>query len=667
MAESSYLELLSEKFPNHRAVKTELVNLKAILALPKGTEYFLSDIHGEYDAFQYFVRSASGTIKAKIDEAYSGMLSEKEREQLAALIYDPENEIRRREKSERDFDEWCSKSIYRLIQICRMVSSKYTRSKVRRILPDNSGYAMDELLFADDDPNRNSYYNEIIEAIKEYDAARTFLKELAATISSLAVDHLHIIGDIYDRGPKPHAVMDFLMSRRNVDIQWGNHDIVWMGAACGNRACIANIIRMNVSYNNFDMLEIGYGINLRPLSMFADKIYGDDPCKSFWPHVIDKNRFDPIPEDLAAKMHKMIAIIQFKCEGQLILEHPEYNLDHRLLLDKIDFEKGTVVVDGKEYPLRDTNLPTIDPADPYRLTEDEEKVMATLEASILNSVKLQDHIKFLYSHGELVTTYNGNLMFHGCVPFNEDGEFKRLTVNGRYYKGAQLFRALDREIRNAYFNPPAGTTRAEAANLMWYLWLAPDSPLFGKDKMTTFERLFIEDKETHKEYPVPYYNLINERDICVKILRDFGLDPLRGKILNGHVPVKFKDGESPIKGGGMLYVIDGGISRAYQKTTGIAGYTFIFNSRFMALSEHSPYKPIRPDGTQEFTSPVIRTVYTLPERMLIIDTDQGKDLLKQVDDLEQLLDAYKRGSIKERFPERGKYYSKSGRDNNYSR
>lgn len=659
MTDSKYLQMLAEKYPNHRSVKAEIINLRAILALPKGTEYFLSDLHGEYDAFQYFVRSASGTIKMKIDEHFSGMLSESERESLAALIYDPVAEINRRKKSEKNFDSWCKSAIYRLVIICRSVSSKYTRSKVRRILPDNSGYSMDELLFADDDENRTHYYNEIIDSIVEYHSAETMIVEFARTISSLAVDHLHIIGDIFDRGPKPHLIMDFLMTHRNVDIQWGNHDVVWMGAACGNWACIANIIRMNVSYNNFDMLEYGYGINLRPLATLAEKIYKGDECKAFWPHVLDKNRFDPIPEDLAAKMHKMIAICQFKIEGQIIQAHPEMHLEKRLLLDKIDFENGTVEVEGAVYPLKDTNLPTIDPADPYRLSPEEEEVMIALEASILRSDKLQEHIQFLYSHGALYKTLNGNLMFHGCIPFTEDGEFRDVTINGVTQHGAKLMEHLDKELRDAYFNPPKGKTRAEAANLMWYLWLGPDSPLFGKDKMTTFERLFIADKATHKEHVVPYYRLINRKDICVKMIRDFGLDASHGKILNGHVPVKIKDGESPIKGGGMLYVIDGGISKAYQKTTGIAGYTFIFNSRFMALSEHQPYQPLRPDGTQEFNNPVIQTVYTLPQRMLIVDTDNGKAIREQIGDLEQLLQAYRKGSIKEVYPKKGKYYSKN--------
>ena len=401
---------------------------------------------------------------------------------------------------------------------------------------------------------------------------------------------------------------------------------------------------MNVSYNNFDMLEYGYGINLRPLATRAQQIYGDDSCTGFMPHVLEKNRFDPIPEELAAKMHKMIAIIQFKVEGQTIMNHPEFKLDHRLMLDKINFDDGTV---------------TIDPADPYKLSPEEEEVMVALEASITNSKKLQEHINFLYTHGALFTTYNGNLLFHGCIPFTEDGDFMEVTIAGKTNHGAGLMRQLDQELREVYFNPRCELDKADAANLMWYLWLGPDSPLFGKDKMTTFERLFIADKSTHKEHTVPYYKLIKNKDICIKIIRDFDLDPSKGIILNGHVPVKIKDGESPIKGEGKLIVIDGGISKAYQKTTGIAGYTFIFNSWFMALSEHEPYHPLQPDGTQEFNNPNIVTTHTLPARMLIIDTDIGKVLQSQIDDLQQLNAEFRKGTIKEVYPKRGKYYSKN--------
>lgn len=649
MADIKFLELLSKDYPNIKAATAEIINLNAILALPKGTEYFLSDLHGEHEAFIHMLKSASGTVKNKIDEHYGGVLSEGDREDLAALIYNPQAEIKRRKKKETDFDKWCMTVIYRLITICQSVSTKYTRSKVRRMLPKYLDYAMDELLHADDEENRAHYYNAIIRTVVESGIAEEFIVEMADAISNLAVDHLHIIGDIFDRGAHPDTILDFLMEYHDVDFQWGNHDIVWMGAAAGNWACIANILRMNISYNNFDMLEYGYGINLRPLASFAERVYGDDPCQFFQPHILERNQFDQIEEPLAAKMHKAIAICQFKVEGQRIMAHPEYHLDNRLLLDKIDWEKGEITIDGDTYALRDTNLPTVDPADPYKLTEEEEEVMNALEASILNSEKLQRHIRFLYSHGALYKKVNGNLLYHGCIPMTEDGEFETVELNGEAFKGKALMDYLDSEVRKAYFSPDESEEVGRMGDLMWYLWLGGNSPLFGKTKMTTFERLFIADKASHKEPTRPYYRLIKERGPCEKILLEFGLDPRRAKILNGHVPVKIKDGESPIKGGGLLYVIDGGISKAYQKQTGIAGYTFIFNSRFMALAEHKPYKPLQPDGTQEFQSPEVKTVEVLPERMMVIDTDQGRELTEQVDNMKRLVEAYRKGILKEKY------------------
>ncbi len=649
MADLKFLELLSKDYPNIKAATAEIINLNAILALPKGTEYFLSDLHGEHEAFVHMLKSASGTIKAKIDEHYGRVLSEGDREDLAALIYNAKAEIKRRKKSERDFDKWCVTVIFRLVTICQSVSTKYSRSKVRRRLPKYWDYAMDELLHADDEENKAHYYDTIIRTIVDTGLAEDFIIELAEAISNLAVDHLHIIGDIYDRGAHPDTIMDFLMDYHDVDFQWGNHDIVWMGAATGNWACISNILRMNISYNNFDMLEIGYGINLRPLSMFAQKVYGDDPCEYFKPHIIEKNQYDQVEASLAAKMHKAIAIMQFKLEGQRIMAHPEYKMDHRLILDKINWEKGTVEIEGNTYELRDTNMPTVDPNNPYELTDEEYQVMDTLEASILNSEKLQKHIRFLYSRGALYQIINGNLLYHGCIPMTEDGEFEEVTINGATHKGKALMDYLDTEVRRAYFAPDESEEIGRMGDLMWYLWLGGNSPLFGKAKMTTFERLFIADKASHKEYTRPYYKLIKERGPCEKILKEFGLDPRTSKILNGHVPVKIKDGESPIKGGGLLYVIDGGISKAYQKQTGIAGYTFIFNSRFMALAEHKPYEPLQEDGTQVFHSPDMKTVAILPERMLVVDTDQGAQLQEEVDNLKDLVRAYRKGLLKEKY------------------
>ena len=649
MSDLKYLNRLSKHYPNIMAASAEIINLKAILALPKGTEYFLSDLHGEHEAFIHMLKSASGTIKAKIDEHYGSVLSEKDRDDLAALIYNAEAEIARRKKSEENFDDWCATAIYRLITICKSVSTKYTRSRVRNRLPKYMDYSMDELLHADDDANRANYYTQIINSVVECGVAEQYIIQLTEAISRLAVDKLHIIGDIFDRGAHPDEIMDFLMNFHDVDFQWGNHDIVWMGAATGNWACMTNLLRMNISYNNFDMLEVGYGINLRPLATFAEKYYGDDPCEYFKPHILDKNKYDPVDEELAARMHKAIAICQFKVEGQRIKAHPEYKLEKRLILDKIDLETGTVEIEGKVWPLRDTNFPTLDPEDPYKLTLEEEEMLNSLEASFLNSEKLQRHIKFLFSHGALYTKVNGNLLYHGCIPMTEDGEFEWVELNDVKLRGKALMDYLDDQVRKAYFSPRKSEETGRSGDIMWYLWLGGDSPLFGKEKMTTFERLFIADKASHKEPTRPYYRLINERSTCEKIIKEFGLDPHSAKILNGHVPVKIKDGESPIKGGGLLYVIDGGISKAYQKQTGIAGYTFIFNSRFMALAEHKPYSPLQPDGTQVFHSPVMKTVETMPERLLIVDTDQGADLVEKVQDLEDLIEAFKDGVIKEEY------------------
>ncbi|MGN0720544.1 MAG: fructose-1,6-bisphosphatase [Anaerovoracaceae bacterium] len=649
MSDLKYLNRLAKDYPNIMAASAEIINLKAILALPKGTEYFLSDLHGEHEAFIHMLKSASGTIKAKIDEHYGSVLSEKDRDDLAALIYNAEAEIARRKKTEQNFDDWCATAIYRLITICKSVSTKYTRSRVRNRLPKYMDYSIDELLHADDGANRTNYYSQIINSVVECGVAEQYIIQLTESISRLAVDKLHIIGDIFDRGAHPDEILDYLMDYHDVDFQWGNHDIVWMGAATGNWACITNLLRMNISYNNFDMLEVGYGINLRPLATFAEKFYGDDPCEYFKPHILDKNKYDPVDEELAAKMHKAIAICQFKVEGQRIMAHPEYKLEKRLLLDKMDLEAGTVEVEGTVWPLRDTNFPTLDPDDPYKLSPEEEEMLNSLEASFLNSEKLQRHIKFLFTHGALYTKINGNLLYHGCIPMTEDGEFEWVELNDVRLRGKALMDYLDDQVRKAYYAPRKSGETGRSGDIMWYLWLGGDSPLFGKEKMTTFERLFIADKASHKEPTRPYYKLIKERAACEKILKEFGLDPRTAKILNGHVPVKIKDGESPIKGGGLLYVIDGGISKAYQKQTGIAGYTFIFNSRFMALAEHKPYSPLQPDGTQEFHSPVMKTVETMPDRLLIVDTDQGAVLVEKVHDLEDLIEAFKEGLIKEEY------------------
>lgn len=645
-----YLELLARTFPNRKAAAAEIINLNAVLSLPKGTEYYLSDLHGEYDAFRHMIQSASGVIKIKINEIFGNVLSGAERYHLASLIYNAKAEIARTKKNpDIDFEQWCKTSLYRLVLVAQAVASKYTRSKVRKRLPKYWKYNMEELLNSEDETNKEAYYNAIIDSIVETGMAEEYIDDLTNLISTLCVDKLHIIGDIYDRGPHPDYIMDFLMEHEDVDFQWGNHDIVWMGAAAGSWACTANILRINISYNNFDMLEIGYGINLRPLTSFANKVYGDDDCKAFWPKGIDTNEFDPVSEETAARMHKAISVIQFKVEGQRIKANPEFNLEHRLLLDKIDFEEGTVEVKGKKYPLKDANLPTIDPKDPYKLTSEEKRVIENLQVSILRSEKLQEHMKFLLSRGSLYKALNDKLMFHGCVPLDEEGNFAEVPFGGKTYSGRALFEYLDEAVREEFYNPKNDRESGNCADIMWYLWLGAYSPLFGKDQMTTFERLFIEDKKTHKELTVGYFSKRDDKEFCEKVLAEFGLDPEKSHILNGHVPVKIKDGESPIKGGGKLLVIDGGISRAYQKKTGIAGYTFIYNSWLMALAEHKPYMPLQKNGKQDFYAPKVFVVERLKDRMRVKDTDQAPELLKEIADLKALMEAFKLGHIKEKF------------------
>lgn len=648
MDKLKFLQLLSKKYPNRRAASAEIINLNAILALPKGTEYYLSDLHGEFEAFKHMIQSASGVIKMKINELFSGELSGKERYHLAALIYNAEAEIKRIKLDPNvDFKKWCKENILRLIIVCKSVSTKYTRSKVRKRLPKYWDYSMDELLHADDEDNKGTYYDAIIDSIIETDMAEIYIKQLAESITILCVDRLHIIGDIFDRGAHPDYIMDFLMQYDDVDFQWGNHDIVWMGAAAGSWACTANILRMNISYNNFDMLEIGYGINLRPLTSFANRTYGDDPCTAFMPKILEENQFDQVSKETAARMHKAIAIIQFKIEGQRIKANPEFNLSNRLLLDKINFEDGTIDIKGVTYPLKDTNLPTIDPKDPYKLTSEEQRVIENLQASVLRSDKLHDHIKFMFSHGALYKVMNNMLMFHGCIPLDENGNFATCTFDGQSYSGKALFDYLDSRVREEYFSPQNDGEDGTGGDIMWYLWLGAKSPLFGKDQMTTFERLFIEDKKTHKEYTVGYYTQRDNKAFCERVLKEFGVDPQKGHILNGHVPVKIKDGESPIKGEGKLFVIDGGISKAYQKKTGIAGYTFIYNSWIMALAEHKPYMPLQPDGTQEFYAPRVFAVEELEKRIMVRDTDQAAGLNEQIEGLRDLIEAFRKGIIKE--------------------
>lgn len=645
MSDEHYLKLLSTKYPNAEAAASEIINLRAILSLPKGTEYFFSDLHGEHASFLFQLKSASGVVRTKIDELFEQSISEEERTALAKLIYYPEPELARAVRRETEFDDWCRITIYRLVEVCKASASKYTRSKVRKKLPEHFAYIIDELLHADGGKNKPHYYSEIIKSIVQTGMSVEFITALCHLIQQLLIDRLHIIGDIYDRGPRPDSIMDALSDFHDIDIQWGNHDISWMGAVSGNTALMANVIRLGISYNSFDLLEDGYGINLRPLSAFADRVYRDDPCEFFTPHILDENLYDPVDLPLAAKMHKAIAIIQFKLEGQLIEKHPEYNMSNRNLLKQIDFEKGVITLDGKTYPLRDKRFPTVNPNNPLELTKEERELMKSIAYSFRHSERLQKHIRFLYSHGSMYLRMNSNLLYHGCIPMTEDGKFDTVNLGGKGRKGRELLEYLDSVVRSAYFAPEDTPESESAKDMMWYLWCGVKSPLFGKSKMSTFERYFIDAPETHAEKMNPYYHYIEQREPCEKILREFGLDPSNAHIINGHVPVKLKEGESPVKGGGLLFMIDGGISKSYQKQTGIGGYTFIANSRYLALAEH---KPLKPGSLYGEDAPKVMIVEATKQRVTVADTDTGRELKSQIQELTELLQAYRNGVIKEK-------------------
>ena len=549
-----HLKILSKQYTNIEQVAEEIINLQAILNLPKGTELFLSDIHGEYGSFSHILNNGSGIIRNKIEDIFNNQITERERRQLATLIYYPEEKLALIKKEVEDIQEWYSINLYRLIEVAREVSSKYTRSKVRKAMPKGFDYIIDELLHLQGcGPDKETYYKQIISSIIELDRADEFIVAISNLIKRMAIDHLHVIGDIFDRGPNAKLVMDTLMDFHSLDIELGNHDILWMGAACGNKACIANVIRICSRYDNIDTLEDGYGINIRPLSTFALETYKDDNCEKFVPKVFDYNKYIRSDEISIAKIHKAISIIQFKLEGQIIKEHPEYKMDGRLLLDKIDYEKGTIQIDNKVYNLNDTNFPTVDYKNPYKLTKEEEEIINRLQESFRNSETLNKHISFLYSKASMYKCFNSNLLFHGCVPMEADGEFSKIEVLGEGISGKKYFDCIEKIANEAYFGKE---NNKDAVDFMWYLWCGPKSPLFGKAKAATFERYFVEEKETHKEEKNPYFTLIENEEICDKVLKEFGLETKKSHIINGHVPVKEKDGESPIKANGKLLVID---------------------------------------------------------------------------------------------------------------
>ena len=642
-----FLELLSRNYPTVEAAASEVINLCAERSLPKGTEYFFSDLHGEYESFLRLIRSASGMIKSKIDLIFEKSISSTERNHLALLIYYPEEEIKKLRLSNSLSDEWCSIVIYRLILVCESVSAKYTRAEVREKMPKSFAYILDELLNVTDDINREYYYSEIISSILETGIAEDFIIAVCSLIRSLTINRLHIIGDIFDRGPRADKIMDELMTFAHIDIQWGNHDISWMGAASGNTALIANVIRIALSYNSFDVLEDGYGLNLRPLSVFASEVYRNDPCTFFYPHTLDDVVYDRIEHSLTAKMHKAIAVIQFKLEGQLIRRHPEYHMESRALFDKVDFSRGVITLEGQEYALRDSLFPTVDPQDPLKLSPSESELVRILSSSFHHSQKLNQHIKFLYSHGGMYKKINGNLLYHGCIPLTDDGKFREITLpfadcNNQLYHGRSLLDRIEKAVRCAYFGQYGSSEQTEAADYMWYLWCGANSPLYGKDKMAFFERTFLgkDASELCAEHYEPYYSQTNSSSVCDMILEEFGLDKSRGHIINGHVPVLRCDGESPIKAGGKLFVIDGGISKAYRVKTGIAGYTLIYDSHSLRLAEHKPY-----DGEDANITPTVSVVEKMEKRVNIADIDYGAELTTRINDLRCLIDTYRSGTI----------------------
>ena len=643
-----YLKSLANQYPNIAAASTEIINLQAILNLPKGTEHFLTDIHGEYEQFNHVLKNGSGAVRRQIDEEFGNTLSNKDKKSLATLIYYPQEKLDIVLGQEDNIEDWYKITLHRLVQITKKVASKYTRSKVRKALPKDFAYIIEELITERAEiSDKEGYYNEIIHTIIRIGRAPEFIVALSNLIQRLVVDHLHIVGDIYDRGPGPHIIMDTLMKYHSVDIQWGNHDIVWMGAACGHLPCIATVVRIAARYGSLDTLEEGYGINLIPLATFALDTYKDTNCDTF----AIKYNTDYNTKDLSLdmKIHKAISIIQFKLEGQVIKKHPEFEMDDRLLLDKIDYEKKTVMVYGKEYHMNDVDFPTVDPADPYNLTPDEEQVMARIQQAFVKCEKLQRHVRFLFSNGGLYKVHNSNLLYHGCVPMDEKGNFKAVDVDGKRYRGKELYDILDNYARKGYYskNDPAGMRRAQ--DYIWYIWAGPNSPVFGKDKMATFERYFIEDKETHKEIKNSYYSLLDSEEVLNRILEEFGLDTHKSHIINGHVPVELKKGESPIKCDGKLLIIDGGFSKAYQSKTGIAGYTLVANSHGMRLVAHEPFESTEAAILHEsdiFSDSTVVEVAT--NRIRVSDTDIGRELRESIKQLELLLQAYRDGSIVEK-------------------
>ena len=644
-----YLKLLATQYPSISKASTEIINLEAILNLPKGTEHFISDIHGEHQAFGHVLRNGSGVIKRKIDELFSSSMREKEKRVLATLVYYPEEKLEKIIKEEKEnINDFYRINMYRLIELCKYTSRKYTRSKVRKLLPNDFRYIIEELLHEDaDGKHKQEYYQSIIETIIDIGRAENFIIAISKTIQKLVIDRLHIVGDIYDRGPRPDKVVDTLMDYHSVDIQWGNHDILWMGAASGEKTCIANALRISARYANLDIIEDIYGINLLPLATFALDIYKDDECSEFLPKT-DSEDFTSTEKSLIAKMHKAISIIQFKLEGEIIKRRPEFELDHRLVLEKIDYDNGCININNKEYKLLDSNFPTIDKNNPYTLTREEEILIDKLVSSFKNSDKLQKHVSFLYSKGSIYLVSNSNLLIHACVPIDKNGEFLKMNIQGKNYSGKSLMDKMESLSREGYFLKDDTNQKQYGMDITWYLWTGKCSALFGKDYMTTFERYFIKEKETHKENKNPYFKMRENLEIIQKIFDEFDLDINSSHIISGHVPVESKKGESPIKGCGKVLIIDGGFSKAYHNKTGIAGYTLISNSHSLQLVSHKPFSS--QEEAIENEEDILSTTMIVENgvnKKKVRDTEIGREIKKEIDDLKDLLKAYRKGIIKE--------------------
>lgn len=640
-----YLRLLSQKYQTVAAAASEIIRIEALLRLPKGTEHFMSDLHGEHEAFVHILNSASGVIREKIDTVLGPDVPAEERAELATLVYYPNQKLPELKARQPDLHAWYRLTLLRLIDLCRFVSSKHTRDHVRRCLPQNCGYILDELLHAHfEDHDKDQYYGEIIESILRYDRADAYIVRFCEVIKRLAVDRLHIVGDLFDRGPRPDRILDSLMAHHQVDIQWGNHDVVWMGAAAGSPLCIMTVLKTTLAYNNLDTLEGGYGISLRQLERFAQSTYADSDVSRWIPHADPRTAAGDLTA--AAQMHKAVTVMMLKLEAQVIARNPDFDLQGRDFLNHIDFAAGTVDYHGTVYPLLDCDFPTVDPAAPTTLTAEEGHVIAGLVRSFAESERLQRHVQFLYAHGAFYKICNGNLLYHGAVPMTEDGAFAAIRFEGVARSGKQLFDYCDRRARQGYSAPPGSPARLAGQDFLWYLWCGAKSPLFGRSAMTTFERLYIADPAAHREIKDPYYKHIAALDTAERILREFGLAGAGCHIVNGHVPVRAIEGESPIKGGGRLIIIDGGFCRAYHQRTGIAGYTLVYNSRGLILRTHQPFesaeKAIHED--EDITSKS-EYIYTAPQRILVRDTDEGGRKQALIRDLCALVEAYQTGVL----------------------